>query len=117
MHSRIHLLPKVKFTSPILSQYLLIPPSLENRPSKQQLMENQSSRKHITYRITLSRHIPDINDLRRHKTRCPTSHKQIFLLMCSSSQPKITNNQLTTLLFPEHNILGFQITMDYILFG
>ena len=68
-------------------------------------MKDDPSRKDITNRLTFSAHIPNIDDLRSHKTRCATSHKQVFLLISISSQSEITDSSFPRFLLFEHDVL------------
>lgn len=108
----VDILLKVKNTSSIFCQNLLIFFPIKNRSTESQIMKNKPCREDITDGIAFCRHISNINDLRCNKTRCSTTHKQVFFLFCKSSKPKITNNKIIRPLLSKHNIFGFQITMN-----
>lgn len=80
--------------------------------SKQQVMEDQPSRKHVAYRITLRRHVLNVDNLRRHKPWSATSDKEVFFSIGKSSQPKVTNHRIRRILVPEHDILWFEVSVN-----
>jgi hypothetical protein len=74
-------------------------------------MKDNSSRKNIANRLTLSWHVSNIYYLRCHETRCTASHEQVLFLLSISSKSKIANSQIIRVLFTEHYVIGFEIPM------
>lgn len=54
-------------------------------------MEDDSDRKHITFRVHVSI-FSECDNFRSHIAGSPTTVEKIFLLVCVGSQPKINNN-------------------------
>lgn len=87
----VHFFVELKSTGPIFSQDLLIFFAFKNGPTKQQVVKNEPSRKDITDRVALRRHIFNVNNFRCYKPRRPTSHEEVFFLVCIGRQSEITD--------------------------
>jgi hypothetical protein len=95
-----------------LSENLVVLFTLENRRSKKQVMEDDSSREDVTDGIALGIHVPDVDDLRSNEPRGSTPHEEILLLLSISRQAEVTDRQVPRVFLSKHDVLRLQITMD-----
>ena len=74
-------------------------------------MKDDTSRKDVTDRFALGRHVANVNNLWSYETRCSTSNKKILFFICMGSKSEITQGKVAAFLFSKHNIFGFKISV------
>lgn len=80
-------------------------------------MEDDPCREDITDWVTFSAHIFDVDDLWCNKTGSSASHKQVFLFVCISGESEIADGEIKAVFLPEHDVLGFEISVYDSQFG
>ena len=98
-------------------QNLVIFLALEDRASEKQVVKDDSYRKYIADSLALGRQIFDIDDLRSHKAWGTATDEQVLLLVWMCGQTEITNGQILSIIFPEDDVLRFEVAMDDVMFG
>lgn len=102
---------QVEVAGSVLVQNLIVGSPWEDGSAEQEYVKNEPHREDITDGIALSLQVPNIDYLRSHIPRSPTSNKQVVLLLRPSSQPKIHNHHFARVGVPQHNILRLQVSM------
>lgn len=75
-------------------------------------MEDDSRREDIADRVAFGLHILDVDDLGSHESWGSASHKKVFLFFSVGSQSEITDADFEAVLPFEHDIFGFEVSVN-----
>ena len=76
-------------------------------------MQDHSHRKHITDRLTLCRHILNVDYLGSDKAGSAAPHKKILLFIGVGRQSKVAQSHFAGPFLSEHNIFGFEVPVNH----
>lgn len=104
---------EIKVTSPILGQNIAVSCTFKYGFIEKQVMENNADREDVTDSLTFERHVFDVDDFRGNKARSSTPDKKILFFISVSGKSKVTDCNFQRIFFSEHDILGFEVSVNY----
>ena len=78
-------------------------------------MEDDASGEDIADCVTFRVHVFDVDDLWCNKAGSSAPHEQVFLFICVSGESEIADGEIKAVFLPEHDVLGFEISVYDIL--
>jgi hypothetical protein len=100
-----------------LAEDLVILFPFKHRIPKEKVVEDDASGEDIADCVTFRVHVFDVDDLWCNKAGSSAPHEQVFLFICVSGESEIADGEIKAVFLPEHDVLGFEISVYDSQFG